>query len=93
MANAKKDENSRPAVILASENDGVTIVPLKADPTSHGIEVDDNTGGSDNGNNKGNAMLDQNSVPVWTALSSAGDGAIVEVYGDPATGKVLINSM
>lgn len=92
MPNAKLDENSRPTIICASSADGVTIVPIKISPTTHAVSVDNNTTGSNNGNNGGNAMLDENSVPVWTALSSAGDGSIVEVYGDLATGKILINS-
>lgn len=92
MSNAKKDQNGRNTIICASSLDGATIVPVFADPTTHGLKVDDNSTGSDNGNNGGNAMLDENSVPVWTALSSTGDGSIVEVYGDIATGKILINS-
>lgn len=92
MSNAKLDDNSRPTIICASNADGKTIVQIQADPTNHGLQIDDNTTGSDAGNNGGKAMLDENSIPVWTALSNAGDGAIVEVYGDPATHKVLINS-
>lgn len=84
------DENGRPTVICASSADGTTIVPIKADPAIHGLEVIDGTGQKDNGNNLGNAMIDENGVAVWTAKSSAGNGAIVEVYGDPATGSVLI---
>lgn len=90
--NAKFDENGRPTIICASDADGVSIVVLQADPTSHRLQGDDDTVGSDNGNNSGNAMLDENSVHVWTALSSANDGTIVEVYADPNTGKVLIDS-
>ena len=92
MANAKHDQNSRPTIICASKNDGTTIVPITANPTTYGLSIDDNTTGSDNGNNSGNAMLDENSVPVWTALASDGSGQVVEIYGDPATGKVLIDS-
>lgn len=92
MANAKPDENNRPTIICASKNDGVTIVQIKANPVNHGLEIDDGTTGSDNGNNLGVAMLDENSVPVWTALSSDGLGTVIEVYGDQATGKVLIKS-
>ena len=92
MTDAYRDENSRPTLICASSADGQTIVQIVADPTTHGLKVDDNTTGSDNGNNGGSAMLDQNGVPVMTALSSDGDGAIVEVYGDPATNSILIDS-
>ena len=92
MANAPIDGNSRRGIIAASLNDGTTIVPIIADATNHGLFIDDNTTGADNGNNSGNAMLDENSVAVWTALSSDNDGLIIEVYGDPATGRLLINS-
>ncbi len=89
---AKKDENGRNTLICASQDDGQTIVQVYADPISHGLAVDDDTTGDDNGNNGGNAMLDENNVAVMTVLSSDGDGAIVEVYGDILTGKVLIDS-
>lgn len=93
MSNAYRDENDRPTIICASSADGTTIVQVTANPTNHGLSVDDNTTGSDNGNNNGVAILDENGVPVWTALSSAGDGSIVEVYADAATGKVLVDTM
>jgi hypothetical protein len=92
MSNAKIDQNNRPTIICASKNDGKTIVPIQAKPTTHGLLNDDNTTGSDNGNNLGNAMLDENSNAVWTAMADDGSGVIVEVYGDQATGKILINS-
>ena len=92
MSNAKIDQNNRPTIICASKNDGKTIVPIQANPIGNGVKIDDNTTGSDNGNNLGNAMLDENSNAVWTAMSDDGLGTIVEVYGDPATGKILINS-
>ncbi len=90
MSNAPLDQNSRPALTCASSADGVTIVPIQANPTNHGLKIDDDTTGSDNGNNSGNAMIDENSRPVLTCMSSTGE--IVEVYGDLATGKILIDS-
>ena len=91
--NAPRDENNRPTIICASKNDGQTItVIVTADATSHRLHVDDGTTGSDNGNNMGNAMLDENSVPVWAALSSDGSGNIIEIYGDPISGSVLVDS-
>lgn len=92
MSNAAIDENGRPAIICASKDDGVAIVSIMANPSNHGLKIDDNSSGSDNGNNNGAAMADQNGKAVWTALSSDGNGSVIEVYGDPATGKVLINS-
>lgn len=91
MTNALKDENGRNTLIATLNSDGTSIVRIKADPSTHALKVDDNTTGSDNGNNGGNAMLDENSVPVLIALSSAGDGKIVEVYTD-SSGNLLIDS-
>ncbi len=92
MSNAQRDENTRPTMSCASKNDGITIVPITANPITHALTAEDSSGGSDNGNNSNNAMLDENSVPVLTALSSAGDDTIVEVYGNPTDGSILIDS-
>lgn len=89
MSNAGKDQNARPTIICASKTNGTTIVPITAVPSTHALSVLDGTGQINNGNNNGNAMLDENGVAVWIAKSSAGNGAIVEVYGDDATGSVL----
>ena len=89
MKVAKIDENNKPTAICASKNDGTTIVPIQANPTTHYVRVS-SAMSADNGNNGGNAMLDENSVPVFMALSSTGDGTLVEVYADPATGAILI---
>lgn len=92
MANAKPDSNGRPTLICADSSDGITVVPIQANPTNHAIKYNDAHTGLDNGNNSDSAMLDENSVPVCTALSSAEDGSIVEVYADSATGSILIDS-
>lgn len=90
MANAGHDANMRPTIICASQIDGMSIVQIQADSTNHRLKTDNNTTGGDNGNNHGNAVDDENGVAVWTALSSANDGAIIEVYG--LSNSVLINS-
>lgn len=92
MSNAKMDENNRPTIICVSNVDGITIVPIKANKVNHGVVTDDNTTGSDNGNNDGNAMIDENGVSVFTALSDDGSGEIVEIYSDPSTGAILTDS-
>jgi hypothetical protein len=91
MADAQHDQNGKPTITCALQTDGTTVVKVNIDPTSHAVKVDDNITGSDNGNNGGNAMIDGNGVPVWTALSSAGDGSLVEVYAT-SDGKILIDS-
>lgn len=92
MVTANHDQNGKATITCASKNDGTTIVQITANSVNHGISIDDGATGSDNGNNGGNAMVDENGVPVWTALSSVDGKTIVEVYGDPATGKLLIKS-
>lgn len=93
VSNASRDQNGVPALICASESDGQTVIPIQANPTLHAVIVQDGTSGVDAGNNGGSAMRDQNGVPVLLALSSAGDGSIVEVYGEPITGSILIDSI
>jgi hypothetical protein len=90
MTNAKHDANARPTIICLSNIDGATTIPLLA---NGGLNVSDGTTGSNVGNNGGNAMIDENSVSTWTALSSAGDGSIVNVYADGITQRLLINSL
>lgn len=102
MVNAYLDENSVPTLIAASNADGKTIVRVEVDPTNHGLSVDDDTTGSDAGNNKNNAARDENNRPVLIAVASETitvngvnfiEGVTpVEVYADPATGELLIDS-
>ena len=91
MSNAGIDQNNRPTIIATLESDGKTIVPVQANASNHCLRVDDNTTGADNGNNDGNANLDENSHPVWTAESSDGSGNIIEVYAT-VDGKLLVDS-
>jgi hypothetical protein len=39
-----------------------------------------------------NALRDQNNVPALMAASNAGDGTVVELEADPATGRLLVNA-
>ena len=91
MANAKKDENNVPTLICALNTDGVTPVLVQANPTNHGLKISDASTGSDNGNNSGNAMKDENGVPVLTAVSSVDGTSIIEVYAN-SSGMILIDS-
>lgn len=92
MANSKKDENNRPTMIASSKDDGVSIVRVLANPTNKSLKVDDASTGSDNGNHGCVALIDENGVSAMTTLSSNGDGTIIQLYADPATGKLLIDS-
>lgn len=87
--NAGIDSNERNTIILASKDDGETIVAPTASPVTHRISTTMITG-TDNGNNQGNALIDDNGRSAWTALSSDGSGQIIEVYADPITKALLI---
>ncbi len=89
MANAYRDENSVPTVIGASSADGTTPVRLKINATTHGVQINDASTGTDHG--VANAVRDGNNVPVIMAVSSADGFTPVEVYVDP-TGSLLIDS-
>lgn len=91
MTNAKKDENGRSTLIGILNTTGNTIVRATAVPSTHALSVVDGTGQSDNGNHGGNALLDQNSVPTLTCLSSDGSGKIINVYFN-SSGQVLTKS-
>lgn len=89
MANAKKDDNSVSTLIGALNTDGRTVVPVKANPTTHRLSVSDGTTGSDNGPT--NALKDENDVSSLIAVSSADGRTPVVVYVD-ANGKLLVQS-
>jgi hypothetical protein len=88
MANSGIDSNNSHTTIVLLNTDGVTIQPIKANPTSHGIKFDDGAGGSDNG---GHISRDENFEPVGAVQSSAGDGTIIPLYAD-SSGKLFIKS-
>lgn len=92
MADAKRDNNQVSTITAASNADGATPVLIKIDSTDgHGVRVDDNTTGSDLSNDN-NADRDSNGFPVILGVSSADGITPVEIYADPATGKLLIDS-
>ena len=86
---AKKDSNGRSSLIAVSSLNGTTVLALLADPVTHRLKATTTTVG-DNGNNQGNAMVDENSVSVMTALSSADGSSIIEVYADPTTKALFL---
>lgn len=100
MANAKRDQNNVPTLLGALSTDGVTPTLVKANPTNHGIKMDDNTTGTDHGTIA--AARDQNFVPVLMAVSNQtitvnGIAYIqgvtpVEIYAD-SSGNLLVNSL
>jgi len=91
MANSQKDQNGRDSLISSLNTDGTTIVTLKANPANNALKALDASTGSDAGNHGGIALIDQNGVSAMTALSSTGDGTIIQLYAD-SSGNLLIDS-
>jgi hypothetical protein len=91
MANAGTDESRAKSMTAILNTDGLTIEALTANPANNALSVDDNTTGSNNGPTA--AKFDDNHQPTMYALSSAGDGTKVPLYGlvSGNTVKLLIN--
>lgn len=89
MANAKRDQNFVPTLIAALETDGITPILVKASPTNHGVEVDDDTTGIDHGRSV--AVKDANGISVLMAVASDDGVTPIEVYAD-SSGNLLIDS-
>lgn len=90
MANALHDANHAPTLLVTSKNDGTTIVPVQINGTSFGVQVADGTTGTDHGPVV--PSRDQDFVVVAFGLSIADGVSLIPIYGDPATGAILIQS-
>ncbi len=90
MADAPRDSNQIPALLGVLNTDGLTIIPIKANASTHGLKVSDSTTGTDHGPT--NAKRDQNQVTSLVATSSVDGVTPVVVYAD-ASGNLLIDSM
>jgi len=88
MANAKRDNNNVPTMLGVLNSDGTTILPVKINPATFGLKVDNNTTGSDNGPNR--ALHDDNFIPTGLAVSSADGTTPIALYVD-SNGKLLID--
>lgn len=89
MTNASRDNNNVPTMISVLNTDGLSITPVKINPVNHGLKVDNNTTGSDNG--PARALRDENSIPTILAVSNADGVTPISLYVD-ATGKLLIDA-
>lgn len=92
MTNASKDENSANTLIGISNSDGTTIVLPWANVSTHNLLLDDNTTGTDHGNHGGVAYRDENGIPVMIAVSETDGFTPIELYVDPVTHKLLVDS-
>lgn len=86
MANAPRDNNRVPVLLGTLNTDGLTVVPVKVNASTHGIKISNGTSGSDNG--RGTAVRDDNRVPVLLGVSSADGTTPIEVYVD-SSGNLL----
>lgn len=85
-----RDENKIPVSLGISDADGSTLLEIQAEPTSHGLMVDDGASGNDLSGD--NALRDDNRVVCLTAVSSTDGVTPVQLYINSATGKLLIQS-
>jgi hypothetical protein len=90
MTDAPRDNNLVDVLSVASNADGSTPMQVKVNASTHILQVDDNTTGSDLSGD--NASRDNNGRPVAMGVSEADGVTPVPIYGNPATGKLLIDS-
>lgn len=89
MAVASRDNNNEPSLLAGLETDGVSLVKVVVEPSTHALGVDDDTTGTDHGPT--NAPRDTNFVPALLAVSSVDGKTPVVVYAT-AQGKLLVDS-
>lgn len=88
MANALLDENSRPTMTAELNTTGSSVIRVTADPSTHAVDADDNTTGSDHGDG---ILTDENGRPSLFAVSSSDGITLIPLYAD-STGQLLIKS-
>jgi hypothetical protein len=88
--NAPKDQNNVSVRLGTSSSDGVTTLPIQADPTAHWIKTSDATTGSNVSANS-IAPRDGNNVPAMLAVSSVDGKTPVQLYVD-GSGNLLVDS-
>jgi hypothetical protein len=73
-------DGNHTATLLAVEADGVTLVNIQADPTTHGLDISNGTSGTDNGPTT--SFHDGNHTAILMATSSTDGKTPVAVYGN-----------
>ena len=89
MESTRRDQNRVTVIFGALSTDGSTPTMVKANPSTHFIETDDNTTGSDLSDAP--VERDQNHVPGLMAVSEVDGVTPVPLYVD-SDGKLLIDS-
>lgn len=85
-----RDDNRIPTLRAVLDTDGVTIVNITANPTTHTLSVSNGTTGTDYG--VPTAQRDVDRVPALLCVSSSDYETPVEVYAD-SNGNLMIDSM
>lgn len=87
MAESKLDNNGIQTMIGVLNTDGVTPTRVTADPTSHALDISDNTTGSDLGND----IVARDNSGQTTMAATDDNGSIINLYVD-SSGNLLIDS-
>lgn len=87
MSNIKRDNNQVEVMAGVLNTDGTTPTLIKADPTTHILQVSCGTTGSDLGNDI--AARDDNGTPVLIATDASDN--IIPLYVD-SSGNLLIQT-
>lgn len=88
MSNAAIDENGVRSLLGVLDTDGRTVVPIKADPTTHHLKAMSGTSGSDLGPT--NAVRDENDQPTLMGISSTDGITPVVIYAN-SMGQLLVS--
>lgn len=89
MAQAKRDNSGVTTITAALNTDGETPIYVTANPTTHILDIDDNTTGSDTGGDE--ARRDDNYVTTLIAVSD-GDGSTPVTLWADSSGNLLVDS-
>lgn len=76
-------------VMLAVENDGITLMIPFVTPSTHKLHISDGTSGTDNGPSV--SRHDGNHIPIMMGISSADGKTPIAAYGD-SNGNLLVKS-
>jgi len=87
---AVRDQNRIPVTLVTSNLDGITPLPLKANPLNNALQVSDGVGGVSLSSSP--AGRDENFKVVAMGVSSVDGVTPVEIYADSVTGALLINN-
>ena len=89
MATAKRDSNFVTTAMGVLDSDGVTPTNITADPTTHILQTDDSTTGTDSSGDS--AYMDSNFVKTLIVVSENDGSTPVQLYVD-SSGNLLVDS-